>query len=213
MNSVPLNQITSSQALQRLKEGNARFSASLRSEASVPSVQLRKQLVAGQYPFAVILSCSDSRAPSEILFDQGLGDLFVIRVAGNVVAPSLVGSVEFAVASFATELVVVMGHSHCGAVRTTLDVVERGAPVASENIRDIVERIRPGVAGVVKADVPAEQRMKEAVRANVRASVNQLRHGSRILENLIRDKRLVVAGAEYCLETGLVDFFELPPTA
>jgi carbonic anhydrase len=171
----------------------------------------RNALVSGQQPFAIILSCSDSRVPSELVFDQGLGDLFVIRVAGNVVAPSLVGSVEFAAATFGTRLVVVMGHSLCGAIKATLGYVQHGKSAGSDNIHDILERCSDPVRTVVEAagpDAPAERLMKLAVRANVRNSCDHLRHGSRMLERLIREEGLRVVGAEYSLETGEVDFFD-----
>lgn len=202
--------VSASEALQRLREGNERFVRDVRSVRALASQSMREALVAGQSPFAIILSCSDSRVPAEIVFDQGLGDLFVIRVAGNVVAPSLVGSVEFAAAKFGTPLVVVMGHTHCGAVSATVEAMENAGSVSSENIRDIVERIRPAVESVRRAhsglDRPAL--IREAIRANVRASVDHLRHGSRILEDLIRRGQLVVVGAEYDLESGRVEFFD-----
>jgi carbonic anhydrase len=164
--------------------------------------------VAGQSPFAIILSCSDSRVPSELVFDCGLGDLFVVRVAGNVVAPSIVGSVEFAAATFDTELVVVMGHTLCGAVSATVDSLTKGRESASPNIRDIVERIRPGIAELVHASRDRDDLLEHAVRANVRMSVDHLRHGSKLLEDRVRTGRLAIVGAEYSLSTGAVDFFE-----
>jgi carbonic anhydrase len=165
-------------------------------------------------PFAIILSCSDSRAPSEILFDQGLGDLFVIRVAGNVVAPSLIGSVEFAAATTQARLVVVMGHTQCGAIQATYDAVHSKKPVISDNIRDIVERITPHVHhlfGRKKGSFKREEALRDAVRANVLASADHLRHGSRFLEQMVRNQELMIVGAEYDINTGVVDFFDLPP--
>ena len=166
-----------------------------------------------QRPFAIILGCSDSRVPAEIVFDQGLGDLFVIRVAGNIVAPSQIGSVEFGAAQFGTRLIVVLGHTHCGAIEATIESLQRPAGIPSPNIRSIVNRIRPSIEGLLatplKSDPEALQR--EAVRANVRAAANQLRHGSEILEDLIERESVVVIGAEYSLETGLVDFFDGVP--
>jgi carbonic anhydrase len=199
------------QALQRLREGNVRFSHNVRSLDTPIGQKARAALVTGQQPFAIILSCSDSRVPSELVFDQGLGDLFVIRVAGNVVAPSLVGSVEFAAATFGTRLAVVMGHSRCGAITATLDLIRHRVGVASENIRDIVDRCRPAVESVVHAAGPGvdpDRLMREAVRANVRQSCAHLRHGSRLLERLIQEEGMWIVGAEYSLETGQVDFFE-----
>ncbi|WP_437751469.1 carbonic anhydrase [Sorangium sp. So ce1389] len=203
--------ISADQALQRLVEGNRRFVDNNRSEHVVLGQRERAALVEGQQPFAIILSCSDSRVPAELIFDQGLGDLFVIRVAGNVVAPSLVGSVEFAAAAFGTRLAVVMGHSRCGAIKATLSELlqeEHGGPL-TDNIRDIVERCRPPVETVVSVagrDAPRDLLMREAVRANVRNSCDHLRHGSRLLERLCAEDGMRIVGAEYALETGKVTF-------
>jgi carbonic anhydrase len=202
--------VTARAALERLREGNLRFASDERGPEVFVGHDRRTELAAGQDPFAIILGCSDSRVPAEIIFDQGLGDLFVIRVAGNIVAPSQVGSVEFAAARFSTNLVVVLGHSQCGAIAATLEELQRPEENQSRNLRSIVDRVRPSVetllATDLKHDLPALA--AEAIRANIRASVNQLRHGSEVLEQLIREQGLVIVGAEYSLETGLVDFFE-----
>lgn len=201
-------------ALERLRDGNNRFANGLRSVEVLFSHTQRGELVGGQAPFAIILGCSDSRVPAEIVFDQGLGALFVIRVAGNVVAPSQVGSVEFAAARYGTRLVVVMGHSQCGAVCATIEELQRSAAQPSRNVRAIVDRIRPAIEGLLTTNLAndPEALYQEAVRANVRASVNQLRHGSEVLERLIDEDGLLVVGAEYSLETGVVDFFYgMPP--
>ena len=198
------------EALQRLREGNRRFASQLfRSSASVTPARLA-QLTEKQEPFAIILGCADSRVPAEIVFDQGLGDLFVIRVAGNIVAPSQVGSVEFAAERFGTRLVVVLGHSECGAILATLEELRRPSENQSRNLRSIVDRIRPAVAGLIEAGIAGDRDglVRRAVRANIRASANHLRHGSEILESLIAHDGLVVVGAEYSLETGLVEFFD-----
>jgi carbonic anhydrase len=173
----------------------------------------RAELAAGQQPFAIILGCSDSRVPAEIVFDQGLGDLFVIRVAGNIVAPSQVGSVEFAAARFGTRLVVVLGHSQCGAILATLEELRMPTANQSRNLRAIVDRVRPAVEGLFATSLSQDwdSLVKEAVRANIRASVNHLRHGSEILEQLIQQEGLRVVGAEYSLDTGVVDFFDPGP--
>ena len=204
--------ISGADALQRLVEGNARFVAEASGARALTGQRRRGQLVARQEPFAIILGCSDSRVPAEIVFDQGLGDLFVIRVAGNVVAPSQVGSVEFAAERFGTRLVVVLGHSMCGAVLATLEELERPSENRSPNLRSIVDRIRPAVQGLLDPELrlDPERLVHQAIRANTRASVNQLRHGSQILEDLIARDALVIVGAEYSLETGIVDFFEDP---
>jgi len=195
-------------ALERLRTGNQRFAAGLRSPDTLLSHAKRAELTAGQEPFAVILGCSDSRVPAEIVFDQGLGDLFVIRVAGNIVAPSQVGSVEFAVEQFDTRLVVVLGHSQCGAVCATVEQLQRPSGAQSRNIRSIVDRIRPSVEGLLATELrhQPEALMQQAVRANVRASVNHLRHGSELIEKLVEHDGLLIVGAEYSLATGLVDF-------
>lgn len=208
---LPPATVPAEQALKRLREGNARYCQNVRSLEVAAGQAARTALVAGQHPFAIILSCSDSRVPSELVFDQGLGDLFVIRVAGNVVAPSLVGSVEFAAATFGTRLVVVMGHSACGAIRATLDFIQQKGSVPTENIRDILDRCRPAVESVVQAagsGVDKDRLLHESVRANVRQSCAHLRHGSRLLERLIREEGMWVVGAEYSLDTGQVEFFE-----
>jgi carbonic anhydrase len=198
--------IPASEALDRLVAGNARFVAS-RSETgpSRPS-----EFAAAQEPFAVILGCSDSRVPAEIVFDQGLGDLFVIRVAGNIVAPSQVGSVEFAAEQFGTRLVVVLGHSNCGAILATIDQLGRSSQHQSPNLRSIVNRVKPSVEALMRTELKHDPQalVRQAVRANICASANHLRHGSQILEQLIQRDGLLVVGAEYSLETGIVDFFD-----
>ncbi|CAN5476612.1 carbonic anhydrase [soil metagenome] len=198
------------EALQRLREGNGHFVAETRAEGVTTCQTRRNELLAGQEPFAIILGCSDSRVPGEIIFAQGLGDLFVIRVAGNIVAPSLVGSVEFAAEQFGTRLVVVLGHSNCGAVAATLQELERPSESRSSNLRTIVDRIQPAVETLFETDLrnDREALLKHAVRANIRASASHLRHGSVILEELIANRGLLVVGAEYSLETGVVDFFD-----
>jgi carbonic anhydrase len=202
--------ISAYEALQRLKEGNRRFVADERSSESYASQAHRAELVAGQEPFAVILGCSDSRVPVEIVFDQGLGDLFVIRVAGNIVAPSQVSSVEFAAERFGTRLVVVLGHSHCGAIAATLDALQLPPQRRSRDPHSIVDRVRPSVEPLLETELRHDHDalVHHAVRANIRASANHLRHGSQVIEQLIQSNGLLVVGAEYSLETGVVDFFE-----
>ena len=206
---------TALEALERLREGNRRFVAGVRSLETLTSQTRRSDFVAGQKPFAVILGCSDSRVPVELIFDQGLGDLFVIRVAGNIVAPSQVGSVEFAAAQFGTPLVVVLGHTLCSAVQTTLDELQRPSENQSRNLRSIVDRIRPAVESLLETGLTRDHEAlaRQAVRANVRVSANFLRHGSPILEALIQSDTLLVVGAEYALETGQVEFFDGLPAS
>ena len=207
--------LSAREALERLRERNRRFVSSVRSRDTLASETRRKELAAGQEPFAIILGCSDSRVPAEIVFDQGLGDLFVIRVAGNIVAASQVGSVEFAAARFDTRLVVVLGHSQCGAVLATLEELQRTTGHQSRNLRSIVDRVRPSVEALLATELrrDPDALMRHAVRANIRVSANHLRHGSEVLEQLIERNGLLVVGAEYSLETGLVDFFDGVPEA
>lgn len=197
-------------ALKRLQEGNQRFVKGLRSIETMMTHTKRDELTGGQEPFAIILGCSDSRVPAEIVFDQGLGDLFVIRVAGNIVAPSQIGSVEFAASQFNTRLVVVLGHSQCGAICATVEELKRPNAEQSKNIKAIVDRIRPSVEPFKATELwdDDEALVEQSVRANVRASANQLRHGSDILENLSEKHELLIVGAQYSLETGEVVFFE-----
>jgi carbonic anhydrase len=205
--------ISAAVALDRLKEGNRRFVANVRGHEALANEARRIELTAGQEPFAIVLGCSDSRVPAEIVFDQGLGDLFVIRVAGNIVAPSQIGSVEFAAERFGTRLVVVLGHSRCGAILATLDELHRPTDKQSRHLHSIVDRIRPSVEALLATERhrDADALVNDAVRANVRVSASQLRHGSGILEQLIDREGLVVVGAEYSLETGEVDFFDGVP--
>ena len=202
--------VSAQEALQRLRDGNRRFVSSLSSDEIQLHLAKGVELIQQQQPFAIILGCSDARVPAEIVFDQGLGELFVIRVAGNVVAPSQVGSVEFAASRFNTRLVVVLGHSSCGAVLATIEELQRPAENQSRNLRSIVDRVRPSVEGLLKTELKNDlpTLVHQAVRSNVRASVDHLRHGSALLEQLIRNEGLMVVGAEYSLETGVVEFFD-----
>ncbi len=205
--------ISAIEALQKLQKGNKDYVAGVRERSLYTNESRRAELLEGQEPFAIIVGCSDSRAPAEIIFDQGLGDLFVIRVAGNIVAPSQVGSVEFAAEHFGTRLVVVLGHSNCGAVTATVDQIKSSAKESYSNVASIVNRIRPAVTELVISNTGdnEEDLLKRAIRSNIRASVDHLRHGSRILEDLAMNDGLLVVGAEYSLETGEVDFFEGVP--
>ncbi len=202
--------ISAPEALEHLREGNRRFISGVRSGESFVSQARRSEIAAGQEPLAVILGCSDSRVPVEIVFDQGLGDLFVIRVAGNIVAPSQIGSVEFAAEKFGTRLVVVLGHTRCGAVLATLQELQQPSVTQSRNQSSIVARIRPSVEVLLGTELGRDQDalMRHAVRANVRVAADHLRHGSEVLERLIRNDGLLVVGAEYSLESGVVDFFD-----
>jgi carbonic anhydrase len=204
--------ISGRDALERLRTGNRRF-AEGQQQWSGAATESRAELVDGQAPFAIVLGCSDSRVPTEIVFDQGLGDLFVIRVAGNIVAPSQVGSVEFAAERYGTRLVVVLGHSQCGAILATIEELKRPTINQSRNLHSIVDRVRPAVEPLLRTGLQHDPGalVRDAVRANVCISVKHLRHGSDVLEQLIDEQGLAVVGAEYSLETGVVDFFDGVP--
>ena len=193
--------ISAKEVLDRLREGNQRFVLGAGQLKSHMAPRLRREFLEAQEPIAIILGCSDSRVPVEMVFDQGLGELFVIRVAGNIVAPSQIGSVEYAAECFGTPLVVVLGHTQCGAVQVTLDELRQPTGNQSLNLRSIVDRIRPSVDGLLESDV------EQAIRSNVRISADNLSHGSTIIEQLVEDGKLLIVGAEYSLETGIVDFF------
>jgi carbonic anhydrase len=201
--------ISAAEALARLRDGNRRFISDSERQTDASPAR-RRELATGQEPFAIILGCSDSRVPAEIVFDQGLGDLFVIRVAGNIVASSQVDSVEFAAARFGTRLVVVLGHSQCGAVVATIEELQQPPDLQSRNLRSIVGRVRPSVESLLMTELKNDPAalLRHAVRANIRASADHLRHGSEVLERLIANDGLLVVGAEYSLETGAVSFFD-----
>jgi carbonic anhydrase len=203
--------ISAQEGIARLKEGNARFVASIGSPD--PEFQHTRsiELAMQQAPFATILGCSDSRVPVEIVFDQGLGALFVIRVAGNIVAPSQVDTVEYASAVFGTPLVIVLGHSHCGAVTATVDEMQRPVESQSRSFRSLVDRIRPSVEELMRTELKNDREglIEQSVRQNVRLSVSQLRSGSATLERLVRSGDVTIVGAEYFLETGVVEFFDV----
>lgn len=198
--------ISPADALQRLRDGNRRFVSGERGNADSLGEARRAELVSGQNPFAAIVACSDSRVPVELLFDQGLGDLFVVRVAGNIVAPSQIGSVEFAAAKLGTRLVVVLGHSNCGAVDATLQSLKSAGETASPNLQAIVDSIRPALESLVAEK--GEINLREAVAANVRQSVEQLHGGSDVLRQLAESGEIMIVGAKYSIETGEVRFFD-----
>lgn len=199
--------VSASTALERLREGNRRFTAAAQAGKGADGLTRNLDLPQEQRPFAIILGCSDARVPAELVFDQGPGDLFVIRVAGNIVAPSQLGSIEFAAQQFGTRLVVVLGHTRCGAVQATIDALRSPQAEASKNLRSIVSFIRPGIEPLLAEGGDDEALMSSAIRANVRTSVDGIAAGSEILTDLIRNDGLIVVGAEYAIETGTVDFF------
>jgi len=202
--------ITAEEALQRLKDGNKRFIQNASTADASATQACRDELVAGQKPIAIILGCSDSRVPAEFVFDQSFGDLFVVRVAGNVAAPTQMGSIEFAAVSFGIPLVVVLGHSGCGAVVATVNELEQPASDSLPNIHSIVERIKPAVSTLMDTPLKEDKAalIAQAIRENVNHSADHLRHGSPLLKQLIADEKLTVVGAEYSLSTGVVEFFD-----
>jgi carbonic anhydrase len=202
--------ISAREALDRLREGNRRFAKGEGVREVFSSPSRRVELATAQDPFAIILGCSDSRVPAELVFDKGLGDLFVIRVAGNIVAPSQIGSIEFAAAQFGTRLVVVLGHTGCGAIQASIDELRQPSEDQSPNLRSIVDRVRPAIESLLGEDASNDpgDLAERAVRANVMASVDRLRSGSEILEGLVREDGLLIVGAEYSLVTGEVEFFD-----
>jgi carbonic anhydrase len=204
--------ISAQEALDRLRRGNARFEKGELARLPITDPESRNKLIAEQAPFAVILGCSDSRAPAEVVFDQGLGDLFVIRVAGNVVSPSQIASVEFAIARFQTPLVVVMGHTRCGAISATIEELSLLPSKRSATMHAIVDRIRPAVEVLMDTDLKdnPEELARSAVKANIRLATDHLRHGSQTIEEFIRLDKVMIVGAQYSIETGIVEFFDVP---
>lgn len=202
--------ISAAEALERLRDGNRRFVSRGPGREGYQGRKPGPELSGRQEPCAIILGCSDSRVPAEIVFDQGLGDLFVVRVAGNIVAPSLVGSIELAAEQFGTRLVVVLGHSGCGAILAALEAIDRPIANQSPNLRAILDRVMPVVEETMRTGTGMEPGglVRDAVRRNVRASAEHLRRNSEILAGLVETDGLLVVGAEYSLETGEVDFFD-----
>lgn len=200
---------TADKALQTLIEGNTQYIEGTADGAELTIATRRLGIADGQNPFAVILGCSDSRVPAELVFNRGLGDLFVIRVAGNIVAPSQIGSVEFACQHFGTQLVVVLGHSHCGAINATVDSLIEDSDDLSPNIASIVDRVTPAVLPIVQRKQFKDRNdlIHQAMRANVEQSVNGLQMRSRFLRDLVNKGKIKIVGAEYSIETGVVDFY------
>lgn len=196
-------------ALEKLMEGNSRFVRGLRSVESLATHSRRLELAEeGQKPFAIVLSCADSRVPSELVFDCGLGELFVVRVAGNIVAPSLIGSIEFAAQKFGTELCIVMGHTQCGAITASVNAVLTNSRPLSSNIQKIVSQIEPSVRESLKVGGLSEAELVAATtKENIRNSVHQLVRESPVLSDLISENRFRIVGANYDLHSGAVQFF------
>lgn len=209
-----MSSISAEEALERLRQGNQRYVSDQPKRAVLGRQTLREELARGQSPFAVVLGCADSRAPAEIVFDQDVGDLFVIRVAGHVVAPAEVGSIEFAAAVLGARLVVVMGHSNCGAVKATLEQVRAPDPGLSPNLLALVDRIRPSILPILErvGDASEADVMEAAVRANVFGAVEAVNAQSPTIARLVREEGLRIVGAKYDLESGTVEFLTDGPS-
>jgi len=193
---------TGLKALQRLKAGNARFAADKPSTRDVGKSR-RAELAKGQKPFAIVLACADSRVTPELIFDQGLGDLFVLRLAGNVVEPAVLGSIEYAVEHLHTPLVVVLGHESCGAVKAAVD----GGKVEG-NLGWLIERVHPGKA--VPKDPKAA--LAACIKNNAIYQAQQLSAQSKVIKEFLDAKRVQLVAGVYSLSTGKVDWLEPPST-
>ena len=204
---------TATEALASLKEGNRRYVAGTHGDHGRTGASHRDEVAGGQQPFATVLGCADSRVPVEVVFDQGLGDLFVVRVAGNIAAPTQVGSIEYAVSVLGTPLVVVLGHSGCGAIGATLDLIAHPERSVSPDLDAIVSRIRPAIESLASTEPAADRAtlQQRAMRANVRATVDRLRHDSAALRARVEDGSLAIVGAEYALDSGVVEFLDTLP--
>jgi len=201
--------MNSKEALNKLIQGNKAYVSS--DKDGMNNNFTPHETILEQNPFAIILGCSDSRVPAEIVFRQGLGDLFVIRIAGNIVAPSQIGSIEFACQQFGTPLVVVLGHTHCGAIRATVESLINDSDDFSPNLASIVDLVTPAVLPLVdgKEDIQADEHLcHTAMQANVEQSVNTLKTASRTIRRLIKSGDLEIVGAEYSIETGEVTFYQ-----
>jgi carbonic anhydrase len=204
------NEVPPHKALQRLLDGNRAYAADEAGEDRHAHSVLRRHAIAAQRPFGIILGCSDSRVPVEIVFNQNLGDLFVIRVAGNVLNDHVIGSIEYAVEMFGSSLIMVLGHTQCGAVTATVDSILHGTPVHSR-VNALVESIRPGIQ-----HIPHDENMLEAaIDANIRHVAQELQRSTPIIAPAIEQGRVGVVGAEYHLASGLVSILTqaLPPRA
>ena len=200
--------LTPKQSLERLIAGNRRFCE--RSGHSLAQPFSRQLATEPPRPYATVLGCFDARVPIELLFDVGFGELFVVRIAGNIVTPAVIGSVEFAALQFGSPLVLVLGHTRCAAVGAAIEAIQTGNGPESQNIRSITERITPHLERLVRAG-DNRALMRIAVRANVRASADALRQQSELLQHLSTAGRVAVVGAEYELESGEVHLVESVP--
>lgn len=191
--------MTAEDALQQLQEGNLRY---VKGDLKHPhtNVERRHELTGGQHPFAVILSCADSRVVPELLFDQGLGDLFVIRVAGNIAKDKVIGSIEYAVKFLNSKLIVVMGHENCGAVSASLSDADPGGHIGA-----IIEKIKPAV--YMSKRMPGDH-LTNAIKINAQLVSEELKESKPILQDAVRSSGVKVVSAYYNLSKGEVEFMD-----
>ena len=192
------------ESLLKLLEGNKRFISGQLTTKDC-SAEKRQELTKGQHPFAIVLSCSDSRVPAEIVFDQGLGDIFVVRVAGNVVDPTTLGSIEYGAEHLNAPLLIILGHEQCGAVAATLDA--KGKPEG--NIGAILKKIMPAVKTAKAAKKDRAETLQIAIQENVRNTYRDIMKNSKIVPEMVHEGKLKVIGAEYYLGTGKVEIIDL----
>ncbi|PJE79859.1 Carbonic anhydrase 2 [invertebrate metagenome] len=207
MSSLQENNLSAEAALHVLKEGNQRFISGNNTHIRQTPEQ-RQELAKGQHPFAVILACSDSRVPVEQIFDQPAGSIFVVRVAGNIAAPTQIGSIEFALTQFDSPLIIVMGHTNCGGIQSAIDVIMNPQQPLSPNLRAITDRIIPSIEPMVKSldHNHRKELVANAVKENVRVAVKHLQHNSATIEERIRHNQVCILGAEFSQATGKVQF-------
>jgi carbonic anhydrase len=196
------------EALQKLMDGNKRFVSGTLSQKDLGDAK-RKELAKGQKPFATVLTCSDSRVPPELLFDQGLGDVFVVRVAGNVVDPIALGSIEYAAEHLGSPLLLILGHSHCGAVKATLEA--KGKPEG--NIGAIIKKIIPAADAAKKKGGTQDEILETAIKQNIKNVYADIMKNSKIVPHLVEEGKLMIAAGEYDITTGKVEMIELPKAA
>lgn len=194
--------LTPSKALQFLKEGNERFVHNLRYNRNL--LQQVNETSDGQFPFAIVLSCIDSRTSAELIFDQGLGDVFSVRIAGNVLNNDILGSMEFACNVAGSKLIVVLGHSKCGAVKGACNNVEMG------HLTGLLDKIQPAIENIKAGGLKltSDEKVEKVARENVHIQMNEILKRSDILRSMFQEGKIGIAGGMYSVETGEVEFFE-----
>lgn len=197
-----MGNISGNEALQLLEDGNKRFTTGNPAVKDIGKARRDELLSKGQKPFAIIVTCSDSRVPPELIFDQALGDLFVIRTAGNIVDSIAVGSIEYGVEHLGSPLLVILGHSNCGAVKATVDGGEAPGCIAA-----IVAKITPSVQKAKAAGAAGNELYESSTLENIKATINEIME-SHIVQHFIKDGKLTVIGAKYHLDSGEVEFLQ-----